>query len=489
MDPKKPAPYAQKWSDVDETYTRDGGYPTRVPINEYYKKHPENMLGKVTASGMYGSNDRLSLDGEGVDVAKDLQKCLNKMPKEIFDPVRGKKHDTVKADNTFLAEAGTRDHAYLTKDGKAYQNIGGVNTPVPKAKQNLVKDFCQLRSALNSVLRAQIDPKATDTVIAKLRNDLNKVYDSFVAKHGYVNKQTNASYLSDDPMYGQTAAVEKYKKEGKVETASKTDIFSKRTVGAITEATSAASPEDALAVSISQHGRVDIPYMANLLGQTEDDVVKSLEGTLYHDPADSTYKLAEEYLSGNVRLKLAQAEMAAKTDPTYHDNVEALKRVQPADMKETDINAHLGAPWISPEIISDFTAHMVGKKFDVSRDGITGRWSIGKNTWGADQTAMTNKWGSRKMDFRDLLERILGMKDIVVTGTDSEGHKYTDEGATAALNQKAQDIQDEFGKWLWTDEKRKTDLLDTYNKLFNSDVERQYDGSSPYIPRPGITCA
>ena len=482
MEHKKPAPYAQKWSDVDETYTRDGGYPTRVPINEYYKKHPENMLGKVTASGMYGSNDRLSLDGEGVDVAKDLQKCLNKMPKEIFEPVRGKQHDTVKADNTFLAEAGTRDHAYLTKDGKAYQNIGGVNTPVPKAKQNLVKDFCQLRSALNSVLRAQIDPKATDTVIAKLRNDLNKVYDSFVAKHGYVNKQTNASYLSDDPMYGQTAAVEKYKKEGKVETASKTDIFSKRTVGAITEATSAASPEDALAVSISQHGRVDIPYMANLLGQTEDDVVKSLEGTLYHDPADSTYKLAEEYLSGNVRLKLAQAEMAAKTDPTYHDNVEALKRVQPADMKETDINAHLGAPWISPEIISDFTAHMVGKKFDVSRDGITGRWSIGKNTWGADQTAMTNKWGSRKMDFRDLLERILGMKDIVVTGTDSEGHKYTDEEATAALNQKAQDIQDEFSKWLWTDEKRKTDLLDTYNKLFNSDVERQYDGSSLTFP-------
>lgn len=488
VEPKKPAPYAQKWQKVSEHVFGTGWSAQHTPLNEYYKAHPENMLGTPQLDTRYGGSERFSLEAKGktaADISKSLTKAMGKLPKEIFAPVKGKEHSTVKATQTFWAEANSYDHAYSVKDGKAYQNVNGVNTAVPAKDQKIVRNFVKLRSALNSVLKAQIDPLATDKTLDILRKDLNTVYDSFVKEHGYLNKPGNVSRLGDDPMYGQTASIEKYKESGGKTTASKTDIFTKRTVGAIREVTTAATPSDALAVSIAQHGRVDLPYMASLLGKTETDVIKSLEGTLYHNPVTDGYELAEEYLSGNVRAKLEQAKAAAKTDPTFKTNVEALEKVQPIDMTEHDVTPHLGAPWIPQEIITDFTEHMVGTPLEVYHDPITGTWSVSKNNiYRADRTAMNNKWGfNQDYDFRDLLEAMLGMKDVTIRKYDATGeNRIVDPDKTAAAAQKMEDIQKEFETWIWSDEGRKTSLLKTYNKLFNSEVERQYDGSALTFP-------
>ena len=488
VEPKKPAPYAQKWQKVSEHVFGTGWSAQHTPLNEYYKAHPENMLGTPQLDTRYGGSERFSLEAKGktaADISKSLTKAMGKLPKEIFAPVKGKEHSTVKATQTFLAEANSYDYAYSVKDGKAYQNIHGVNTPVPAKNQKIVTNFVKLRSALNSVLKAQIDPMASDKVLDKLRRDLNTAYDSFVKQHGYLNKPGNVSRLGDDPMYGQTASIEKYKESGGKIAASKTDIFTKRTVGAIREVTTAATPSDALAVSIAQHGRVDLPYMASLLSKTEADVIKSLEGTLYRNPVTDGYELAEEYLSGNVRAKLEQAKAAAKTDPAFKTNVEALEKVQPIDMTEHDVTPHLGAPWIPQEIITDFTEHMVGTPLEVYHDSITGTWSVSKNNiYRADRTAMNNKWGfNQDYDFRDLLEAMLGMKDVTIRKYDiTEGKRIVDPDKTAAAAQKMEDIQKEFETWIWSDEGRKTSLLKTYNKLFNSEVERQYDGSALTFP-------
>lgn len=488
VEPKKPAPYAQKWQKVSEHVFGTGWSAQHTPLNEYYKAHPENMLGTPQLDTRYGGSERFSLEAKGktaADVSEALTKAMGKLPKEIFAPVKGKEHSTVKATQTFLAEANSYDHAYSVKDGKAYQNIHGVNTPVPAKNQKIVTNFVKLRSALNSVLKAQIDPMASDKVLDKLRRDLNTAYDSFVKQHGYLNKPGNVSRLGDDPMYGQTASIEKYKESGGKIAASKTDIFTKRTVGAIREVTTAATPSDALAVSIAQHGRVDLPYMASLLSKTEADVIKSLEGTLYRNPVTDGYELAEEYLSGNVRAKLEQAKAAAKTDPAFKTNVEALEKVQPIDMTEHDVTPHLGAPWIPQEIITDFTEHMVGIPLEVYHDSITGTWSVSKNNiYRADRTAMNNKWGfNQDYDFRDLLEAMLGMKDVTIRKYDATGeNRIVDPDKTAAAAQKMEDIQKEFETWIWSDEGRKTSLLKTYNKLFNSEVERQYDGSALTFP-------
>ena len=488
VEPKKPAPYAQKWQKVSEHVFGTGWSAQHTPLNEYYKAHPENMLGTPQLDTRYGGSERFSLEAKGktaADISKSLTKAMGKLPKKIFAPVKGKEHSTVKATQTFLAEANSYDHAYSVKDGKAYQNIHGVNTPVPAKNQKIVTNFVKLRSALNSVLKAQIDPMASDKVLDKLRRDLNTAYDSFVKQHGYLNKPGNVSRLGDDPMYGQTASIEKYKESGGKIAASKTDIFTKRTVGAIREVTTAATPSDALAVSIAQHGRVDLPYMASLLSKTEADVIKSLEGTLYRNPVTDGYELAEEYLSGNVRAKLEQAKAAAKTDPAFKTNVEALEKVQPIDMTEHDVTPHLGAPWIPQEIITDFTEHMVGIPLEVYHDSITGTWSVSKNNiYRADRTAMNNKWGfNQDYDFRDLLEAMLGMKDVTIRKYDATGeNRIVDPDKTAAAAQKMEDIQKEFETWIWSDEGRKTSLLKTYNKLFNSEVERQYDGSALTFP-------
>ena len=505
LDPKKPAKYAQKWDTVGEvmvpTQTPSGyKYNARLALNDYYDKHPNHMLGEPVIDTLYSGydNTRLGLDGKGRDVGKELTDLMNKLPKDIYQPVQGKKQNTVKNSQTFLAEAGTREKSFVTKDGKAYQNRGGVLTPVAAAQESMVKDFVSLKNALNALLKAQIDPKATDGTLDSLRKTLNERYDFFVKKYGYLNSTQDrtmakgkkqkgaATVLNSDPLFGQVAAIEKYKydKKTKTETVEKTAIFTKRTVGAIQEVETANSPTDALAISLAQRGKLDIPYMANLLSMKEEDVTAALGSLVYENPVNNSWELAEEYLSGNVREKLAQAEAAAKTNPKYKRNAEALKKVQPVDYTAEDIKATIGAPWIPTEVYENFMRHILGGRTtpSVTYNKIINSWKVDVSA-NYNQVAMFQTWGAGGMSFIELLERTLAKKDIRVTYTDDEKRTHTDETRTAAAKAKAEEIQAEFEKWLWSDEnKHKDSLLQSYNKLFNSEVERQYDGSALTFP-------
>ena len=489
VNPRQPAKYAQKWDEVGTINIKDPqrsgiyDYGTNFNLNEYYQKHPDNMIGKPVADKLYGQRDRMGLDGKGLDVGKELSKRMGKLPKDIYAPAKVRQHSTPESTKKFLSDPGTLERSYVMKDGKPYQNIGGELNEVPAKSAKAVEDYCKLRSALNAVLKAQIDPAASDAAIEKLRKDLNLSYDSFVKKHGYVNAKKNVSALGDDPMYGQVAAVEKYEydKDAKTEKASKTDIFTKRTVGAIREISSADSPTDALTASIAQMGKVDIPYMANLLGKSEKETIQALGDLVYENPSTGQQELAEEYLSGNVRAKLAEAETAAKTNPAYKRNVEALKKVQPVDYTEHDIKANIGAPWIPAEVYQGFTRHMVGAALEIKHEKLTNTWKVGTN-WSADHTKMFNTWGTSSLPFNELLERILGMKEIQVKEKTKDGNTIVNTEATAEAVAKAEDVQAEFEKWLWSDEERKTELLKSYNKLFNSEVERNYDGSALTFP-------
>ena len=490
--PSKKAKYAQLWNIVDMLKVERGPGlgADYFNINSYYLAHPENMLGKPVADKLYGGRDRMGLDGKGVDVEKELSSRMAKLPKDIYAPAKAKEHSTVESTKKFLADPGTVENAYAMKDGKPYQNIGGELQPVPASKAGKVAEFCRLRGALNALLRAQIDPAASDKVLEKLRKELNAAYDTFAKKHGYVNAKKNMSALADDPLYGSVAAIEKYKydKKTKKESAEKTDIFSKRTVGAIQDITTAETATDALTASLSQRGRVDIPYMANLLGRSEKDTIEALGDMLYENPATGRQELAEEYLSGNVREKLALAETAARANPAYKRNVDALSKVQPAKYTERDVKANIGAPWIPANVYTLFTQHMVGGAYGVTHDPLTNAWKLRPPErsryygTGVDPVKLSRTWGTPEMPFNELLEKILGMKDIEVKKEDADGNKVIDRNATAAAIAKAEEIQAEFEKWLWADEDRKEILLNSYNKMFNSEVERNYDGSALTLP-------
>ena len=276
------------------------------------------------------------------------------------------------------------------------------------------------------------------------------------------------------------AAIENYKedKKNKTASASKADVFFKRTVSPIPEATSADNSMDALSLSLSNRGRVDMDYMKNLTGKSEKEIVSELGDLLYKNPETNLQELAEEYLSGNVREKLQIAREAAKNNSEFKRNVAALEKIMPVDLTEKEISPHLGAPWIANEYYEDFARHMIDEfNGEIIYDSIIGSWIIeGGNTWNAKNSST---WGvsGTKWNFVNLLEAAMNKHTPVVTKD-----KQIDKVKTAQVREKIEQIKEEFERWIWTNEDRKADLLKTYNKIFNSEVLREYDGSKLGLP-------
>ena len=288
-----------------------------LQINEYYSEHPEMLIGKLSEDTLYGGG-RLALDGTGLDVGKELESRVEKFPKNIYKPRSTNRNtNSLESAHKFLAPSGVRDGEFVLTENGVFANNKGEMTELPKAAQARAKDYVGLREVTKKILDGQINPNVTDEKLDAWRKDLNKVYDKFVAKYGYLNSPKNKRDLAQDPDFGIVSAIEKYTldKKTKKESAVKADIFTKRTVNPIIKIDKADNPSDALALSLSNTGAVDIDYMADLTGQKPADVVKALKGFIYKDPATNTYVTAEEYLSGNVREKLEIAEFGAKQTP------------------------------------------------------------------------------------------------------------------------------------------------------------------------------
>lgn len=482
-----PSKFTQDWLKTVPSGVKDN-YNNDLAINEYFKKHPEMVLGELKSGGRYGS---LVVDGKGVNIDKAMQKAIKKLPADIYEARTSNRNtNSIESAQKFLAPNNSREGAFIEKDGKVYRVQQAEMTELPKTAQKKAKEYVSLRDVAKRLLSEQINPDTTDEQLAKTRAELNKVYDKFVEQYGPINDKKNIRALSLDPDYGILEAIEDYKVDPLTNkaTVSKRAIFTQRTVNPVREVTHADSVNDALTLSMSQTGGVDLDYMSKLMdGKDEDSILKELGDRVYENPATNGIELAEAYLSGNVREKLEIAETAAKTDERFKKNVEALKKVQPKDLEPEDISVSLGAPWIPASDIQRFAAHLLGNNFyiiDVNYIPAAGTWKV---DWGKAKSLKTGvnatqTWGTKYKNVKDLLEAALNQSTPTVTHKGADGKTYTDKEETIAAQAKLREIQEEFKKWLWTDKERTNRLLAYYNRNFNNWVLRSYDGSALTFP-------
>lgn len=482
-----PSKFTQDWLKTVPSGVKDN-YNNDLAINEYFKKHPEMVLGELKSGGRYGS---LVVDGKGVNIDKAMQKAIKKLPADIYEARTSNRNtNSVESAQKFLAPNNSREGAFVEKDGKVYRVQQAEMTELPKAAQKKAKEYVGLRDVAKRLLSEQINPATTDEQLAKTRAELNKVYDQFVEQYGPINDKKNIRALSLDPDYGIMEAIEDYKVDPLTNeaTVSKRAIFTQRTVNPVREVTHADSVNDALTLSMSQTGGVDLDYMSKLMdGKDEDSILKELGDRVYENPATNGIELAEAYLSGNVREKLEIAETAAKTDERFKKNVEALKKVQPKDLEPEDVSVSLGAPWIPASDIQRFAAHLLGNNFylmDVNYIPAAGTWKVdwGRAKFMKTGVDATQTWGTKYKNVKDLLEAALNQSTPTVTYRDEDGKTHTDKEATIAAQAKLREIQEEFKKWLWTDKERTNRLLSYYNRNFNNWVLRSYDGSALNFP-------
>lgn len=486
-DGAEPSKFTQDWLKTVPSGVKDN-YNNDLAINEYFKKHPEMVLGELKSGGRYGS---LIVAGKGVNIDKAMQKAIKKLPADIYEArTTNRNTNSIESAQKFLAPNNSREGTFIEKDGKVYRVQQAEMTELPKTAQKKAKEYVSLRDVAKRLLSEQINPAATDEQLAKTRAELNKVYDKFVEQYGPINDKKNIRALSLDPDYGILEAIEDYKVDPLTNkaTVSKRAIFTQRTVNPVREVTHADNVNDALALSMSQTGGVDLSYMSKLMdGKDESSILKELGDRVYENPATDGIELAEAYLSGNVREKLEIAETAAKTDERFKKNVEALKKIQPKDLEPEDISVSLGAPWIPASDIQRFAAHLLGNNFylmDVNYIPAAGTWKVdwGRAKFMKTGVDATQTWGTKYKNVKDLLEAALNQSTPTVTYRDEDGKTHTDKEATIAAQAKLREIQEEFKKWLWTDKERTNRLLAYYNRNFNNWVLRSYDGSALNFP-------
>lgn len=482
----KPSKYAKEWLRSDTRYLKDAeGKTLYGDINEYYVNNPEMVIGQW-ARGNYGS---VIASGKGLNVSEEIDKLVEAFPKNIYKPVKVKRKndDTNASTVNYLASTNLQDGSIVVDaDGETMVKSGSSIVPFGnKSKRSYKKDvkcansYASVRDVAKKLLEKQLNPEVTDEELQGLRNILNKEYDNFVAEHGPL--RANSKLLSSDPDYGLICSIENYSynKKTKETTSSKTAIFTQRTVNAIKPATSAANESDALLLSLSTKGRLDLEYMQELLGgnKSKEDIIAALGDKIFKDPVSADYVMADEYLSDNVREKLEHARMAAQTDKSYAKNIKALEKVIPQNLTEMDIHASLGSAWIPAQDIEAFANELMETdKIKVDFVPSTGTWTV--YTGYADNNIKgTQIYGTKERSFGEILSAALNQKSITVTHD-----KEVDAKATDLANAMVKKVQDAFEQWIWKDEKRRERLVNFYNNNFNATVLREYDGSMLTMP-------
>jgi N12 class adenine-specific DNA methylase len=509
-----PSAEAQAWLDVAQIQTPDG--PTEV--NEYFARHPDMMLGDPRLSGgelegggkvkgLYRAEGEFVLQPrEGLDTEQAFNEAVDRLPAGVYEQralATPTKHEHQAID---ISPDEVKESGYYLKDGKLYQRRSGVGVKpdISGFAEKIVRSFIPVRDAVKDVIRTQLesdDAKALKAAQAKLA----KAYDAFVAKHGPINKEVrhkrttkegdeaesvrtpNISAFSSDPEAYRVAAIEQYDHDsGK---AMKRAIFTERVINAPTDPETA-TPQDALVWSLNEYGRVELAAMAERLGKKVDDIVKELGDAIFQDPATQQWVTDDEYLSGDVRTRLALAEDAAKADRAFQRNVEALKKVQPRDLKPSEIYVRLGAPWIATDYIQDFAESLGLNSVKVSHVKEGAMWGVTAAEYDKRSVAAVSDWGTDRMNAVDLLDSALNARspriyDIVRDG-ESEKRVFN-EVATQAAQEKLVKLQQRFSKWIFEDGERATALAEIYNRDYNNIVPRQFDGK--HLTLPGLSSA
>ena len=458
-------------------------------INQYFIDHPEMVLGRQTSeSTQYGRQDFTVAPIEGADLAEQLSGAIRNIRGTYAEaelPDLGEDETIVE---TIPADPNVRNFSYTVVDGELYYRQNSIMTKPDfnaTAKER-AKGMVELRDCVQKLISEQMDGFISDETIRQTQAELNTLYDGFTAKYGLINSRANALAFAEDSSYYLLCSLEELDEDKNLKR--KADMFTRRTIRAHEAVTSVDTASEALALSISEKACVDMEYMAQLTGRSQDELINELNGVIFLDPVRGEWQTADEYLSGNVRQKLREAEQAAQDSPGYLPNVEALRQAQPRDLDASEIEVRLGATWIDPSYIREFmwetfeTPFYQQRMIDVTYSAFTAEWNIrNKNAVSYNNIAAYMTYGTERANAYKILEDTLNLRDVRIYDTkhDADGRerRVLNSKETTLAQQKQQAIRDAFRDWIWRDPDRRHTLVARYNELFNSTRPREYDGS------------
>ena len=469
-----------EWLNLKET-------PEGYSVNAYFAEHPEMVLGDFTTeSTQYGKQEVTVKPKEGITLEEQLKEAIRNIHGTITELELS---DTELEEDvvSIPADPDVKNFSFTVVNEEVYYRENSVmnRMELPAMTAERVKGMVKIRDVTNELIQCQME-EGSDEQITKLQGKLNEEYDTFTAKYGLLSSNANKRAFSQDSSYCLLTSLEFLDDKGELKR--KADIFSKRTIRRAETVTSVDTASEALAVSIGERAGVDLSYMSQLSGKTEEELTEELEGVIFKNPIGEKWEPSDEYLSGNVREKLQTAKQFAEDHPEYQVNVQYLEQVQPKDLDASEIEARLGATWISEDYITRFMAetfhtprYYVGSKVKVQYAEVTGQWNVmGKNVDSYGNALVTSTYGTQRANAYRLLEDALNLRDTKIYDTvqDADGeHRELNRKETMLAQQKQELIKEEFKEWIFKDLHRREDLCKIYNERFNSIRPREYDGS------------
>ena len=467
-------------------------------INQYFADHPEMVLGVLsTESTQYGREELTVAPIEGANLADQLAEAVQHIEGQ-YTEVEVETPDIADSENEkhiLPADPDVKNFSYTVVDGEVFYRENSVMTQVELSDtaKGRVTGMVELRQIVNELIQQQLND-FPDEDIKATQERLNAAYDAFTAQYGLLNDRKNGRLFEQDSSYYLLCSLENLDEQGQLK--SRAAMFTKRTIRPERTVTSVDTPSEALAVSIGEHGKVDLPYMAELLGTPGEygRITTELSGVIFKDPAadptdpEAGWQMADEYLSGDVRAKLRMAQFAAETNPEFSVNVEALTKAQPRELEASEIDVRLGATWLDPDIIQKFMTetfqipYYLRHAVKVRYSPYTAEWRVeGKTATGRSDIISSETYGTSRANAYKILEETLNLKDVRIYDTieDAEGKpkRVLNKRETMLAQQKQQVIKDAFANWVWQDPQRRIALVKQYNELFNSTRPREYDGS------------
>ena len=485
-------------ADIEPAWVQPGQTEDGFTLNSYFVEHPEMVLGRLEMESTQYGHDLTVAPIEGASLAKQLAEAVQHIEGQ-YTAVEIAAPDVADAEaqrKTLPADPAVKNFSYTVVDGEIYYRENSIMTQIELSDnaKGRVAGMVELRQIVSELIDQQLNDFPDEDIKAS-QEKLNAAYDAFTAKYGLINDKKNARLFDDDSSYYLLCSLENLDESRQLK--SKADMFTKRTIGPERVVTSVDTPSEALAVSIGEHGKVDLPYMADLLGTPGDyeRITTELSGVIFKDPAadaddpEAGWQTADEYLSGNVRDKLRMAQLAAESHPEFKVNVDALEKAQPKDLEASEIDVRLGATWLDPSIVQQFMMETFQPPYRIRyNNAITVRYSPYTSEWrisnksatGYGDIMATETYGTRRANAYKILEDTLNLRDSRVYDTIEENGKekrVLNQNETTLAQQKQQAIKDAFAGWVWKDPQRRALLVKKYNELFNSTRPREYDGS------------
>ena len=486
----RPIDHEPDW--VQLSKTEDG-----FAINQYFVDHPEMVLGNLELESTQYGHDLTVAPIEGISLADQLAEAVQHIEGQYtaaeVDAPDITEEETAR--RTLPADPDVKNFSYTVVDGEIYYRENSIMTQIELSDnaKGRVAGMVELRQIVNELIDQQLNDYP-DEDIQTTQAKLNAAYDAFTAKYGLLNDRRNGRLFEQDSSYYLLCSLENLDEQGQLK--SKAAMFTKRTIRPERTVTSVDTPSEALAVSIGEHGKVDLPYMAELLGTPGEygRITTELSGVIFKDPAadptdpEAGWQMADEYLSGDVRAKLRMAQFAAETNPEFAVNVEALTKAQPRELEASEIDVRLGATWLDPSIIQKFMTetfqipYYLRRAVNVRYSPYTAEWRVeGKTATGRSDIISSETYGTSRANAYKILEETLNLKDVRIYDTiedaDGKPKRVLNKRETMLAQQKQQVIKDAFANWVWQDPQRRIALVKQYNELFNSTRPREYDGS------------